>query len=97
MRIEVRVRIAEGMHVAHRAIDAAGHLEQLQLRVGLEVAGRAGLMRALPDSRSSTGSQPISSWAPAATTRSAERARAIRLGLASIRAGLRRRWSRCRH
>ena len=45
--------------------------------------GVPGATFALPDCRSSIGSQPISSSAPVHTTRSAARTCAIRLGLAS--------------
>ena len=49
--------------------------------------GWPGATLALPDWRSSTGSQPASSSRPVHSTRSALRARAIRLGRASMRCG----------
>ena len=85
VRIELHVRIALRMDVAHGAVELRRHLQQLERRGGLEVARRARLDARLPDSWISTGSQPISSSAPVATTRSALRARATRLGLASTR------------
>ena len=83
VRIELHVRIALRMNVAERPIELARLLQQRQHRGRLEVAGAPGWMRLLPDSWISTGSQPISSSAPVATTRSA-RARArdqARLGV----------------
>src|SRR5713226_4555646 len=49
--------------------------------------GDPGCMRSLPDCVSNSGSQPISSSAPEQIIRSALRARARRLGRASIRCG----------
>src|SRR5467141_1942097 len=49
--------------------------------------GDPGCMRSLPDCVSNSGSQPTSSSAPEQMSRSALRARAMRLGRASIRCG----------
>jgi hypothetical protein len=86
-RIGLDVRVARRMDVALRAVELRRHLELAHEVGGREIAGLPGCTLALPDCCSSTGSQPISSSAPVQTTRSALRARAIRLGLAWIWCG----------
>jgi hypothetical protein len=81
------VRVAGGVDVALRAVELRRHLELADEVGGGEVARLPGCTLALPDCCSSSGSQPISSSAPVQATRSALRARAIRLGLAWIWCG----------
>ena len=87
-RVGVDVRVAGGVDIAVGAVEPCGFVPQRHKPRRLEIAGadRAAPL-ALPASRSSTGSQPISSSAPVHTTRSARRICAIRLGRASIRCG----------
>ena len=91
-RVEAKPSLVARARSADLVVATGAELEIGWLPVLIQESGNAhiqpgapGWMRELPDSWMSTGSQPISSSAPVATSRSAVRARATRLGFASTR------------
>ena len=87
--IEMDMRVPGGVDVAERAVEARGLLISATKSAASKKPGWPAWILAFPDCDCTSGSHPTSSSAPVQTIRSALRARAIRLGRASMR------WASC--